>query len=108
MDKNILSEVQKITEIDNYGLGWAFFKGCGLMGDNVLPVMTDDDLEGWISGFIAAQAEYGMEFKSIEAALVYYGVSGELLGNLLKACEKVLQGKEWLRVPNVPVCGNAI
>lgn len=97
------------VEIDNYGLGWAFFCGGGVKGGSFLPLLTDD-LEEWVKGFMAAQADYDVEpqeFNSIESALIGNGVSGELLSKLLESSEKAFNSDEWLRLPSVPLRGKA-
>lgn len=96
-------------EINNYGLGWAFFKNCGVDGGCFLPLETDN-LTDWVKGFMAAQADYinQDEYISIEAALISNGVKGKILEKLLDAAETALKTPgEWFRVPSVPLRGRA-
>lgn len=93
--------------INDYGLGWVFFKSDGVRGGNFLPFETN--LVEWIKGFMAAQADYDLdrEYPSIESALIDYDVEGVLLVKLLQAADTALSGNEWLRLPGVPVRGRA-
>jgi hypothetical protein len=97
------------SEIDNYGLGWAFFKSDGVRGGAFLPLESDNLVE-WMKGFMAAQAEYDFprQYKSVEAALIDYDAEGALLAKLLDAADTaLLPSDEWLRLPSVPVRGRA-
>lgn len=96
------------SEINNYGLGWAFFKMDGVRGGAFLPLESDNLVE-WIKGFMAAQADYDFprQYKSVEAALIDYDAEGALLAKLLDAADTALQCEEWLRLPPVPVRGRA-
>lgn len=97
-----------MSEINDYGLGWVFFKSDGVSGGEFLPFETDNLVE-WIKGFMAAQADYDFpqQYSSVEAALVGNGVKGKLLTQLLQAAETALSGDKWLRMPSVPLRGKA-
>ena len=92
--------------IDSYALGWTFFKCEGVRGGAFLP-FTSDNLVEWMKGFMAAQADYGCQHKSVEAALIDLGVEGVLLVRLLDAATLALETSEWLRLPGVPLRGRA-
>lgn len=96
------------NKIDDYSLGWAFFKMDGVRGGAFLPFETDN-LVDWMKGFMAAQADYDVpqQYKSVEQALIDYDAEGALLAMLLDAADMALQGDEWLRLPYVPVRGRA-
>jgi outer membrane biogenesis lipoprotein LolB len=97
------------NEINDYGLGWAFFNTYGVKGGCFLPLETDNLVE-WIKGFMAAQADYDLpqEYRSVEAALIDNGAEGVLLVKLLEAADTaLLPSDEWLRLPSVPVRGRA-
>lgn len=94
-------------EINDYGLGWAFFKSDGVRGGAFLPLETDNLVE-WMKGFMAAQADYDVpqQYNSVEAALIDMDAEGVLLAKLLDAADTaLLPSDEWLRLPNVPVRG---
>ncbi len=80
-----------MTAINDYGLGWAFFKNGGVASGEFLPFETDNLVE-WVKGFMAAQAEYDYprQYKNVKAALVGNGVKGKLLTKLLEAAETAL------------------
>lgn len=90
--------------INDYGLGWAFYK----TGDKRQAPVDVDNLEEWIQGFCAAQADYDFdaEYGSVEQALKSCGVAGKQLSNTLEAAENVLKRGEWCRWPSVPVRQN--
>ena len=92
--------------INNYGLGWAFFKCEGVCGGSFLPFESDDIVE-WMKGFMSAQADYDCQHRSVEAALIDFGVKGDLLVRLLDAATFALETSEWLRLPGVPLRGRA-
>lgn len=86
--------------INDYGLGWAFYK----TNDQRQAPVDIDNLEEWIQGFCAALAEYNDdEYDSIETALVGCGVSGKMLDDVLFAAEQVNSGEIWCRWPNLQI-----
>lgn len=93
-------------KIDDYGLGWVFFKSDGVRGGNFAP-FEDDDLIEWIKGFAAAMADYDLdrEYPSIQAALLDLGIDADLLEACLVAAESVHAGDDWVRWPSVLVRG---
>lgn len=92
-----------MTADEIYGQGWAFFVGGGTRKGNPLPAY-DDPLATieWMKGFAAALADCDLfgHYPSIEAALVDFGITGELLEELLLACEVIRDGEEWCRWPS--------
>jgi hypothetical protein len=80
----------------------------GVKGGCFLPLETDN-LAEWITGFMAAQADYDLpqEYRSVEAALIDNGAEGVLLTKLLQAADSAVSGNEWCIFPKVPVRGRA-
>lgn len=85
-----------------FGQGWAFYVGGGAKRGLPLPALDDPlvTLE-WMKGFAAALADSDLSryYPSIEAALVDFGLTGELLEELLQACELIQDSEEWCRWP---------
>lgn len=79
--------------------GWAFYKSCGSgslpSGDNPA------DLLDWMKGFGAAMADYDLdnEYPSIQAALLDYGIDGDLLEECLQSAELIVQEPVFNRWP---------
>lgn len=102
--------IESTTEAEIFGKGWAFFVGGGGGTRKGDPLPAYDDplatIE-WMKGFAAALADCDLfgHYPSIEAALVDFGITGELLEELLSACEVIRDGEEWCRWPSVPVRG---
>lgn len=94
-------------KIDDYGLGWVFFKSDGVRGCHFTP-FEDDDLAEWMKGFCAAQADDDLEpyrYPSIQAALLDLGIDADLLEACLRASEIVHSSDEWCLWPSVPIRG---
>jgi len=95
-------------KIDDYGLGWVFFKSDGVRGGHFVP-FEDDDMAEWMKGFCAAQADDDLEpyrhYPSIQAALLDLGIDADLLEACLRAAEIVHSSDEWCLWPSVPVRG---
>jgi hypothetical protein len=91
-------------KISDYGRGWTFYKTDGA-DDEHLP--SNGDIEPWMQGYCAAMADYDLEtwrgHASIEAALLYHGISDDLLEECLDAAERILAAPLQGRWPSVPV-----
>ena len=76
------------SEINDYGLGWAFFKMDGVRGGAFLPFESDNLVE-WMKGFMAAQADYDVpqQYGSVESALIDMDAEGALWAKLLNAAD---------------------
>jgi hypothetical protein len=61
----------------------------------------------WLKGFCAAMADYDLDgqYPSVQAALLQYGIDGDLLETWLQAAEMSLDETEFTRWPSVPVRG---
>jgi hypothetical protein len=92
------------SEIDDYSLGWAFFKMDGVRGGAFLPFETDNLVE-WMKGFMSAQFHdnNSKQYPSVELALIDYDVEGALLEKLLQSAEFIVSGN---KLP-VPIRGRA-
>ncbi|WP_020565908.1 hypothetical protein [Methylosarcina fibrata] len=89
----------------SWSYGWTFFK----TGRTGMPPADIEaaELTDWLKGFCAAMADYGLdgEHPSIQAALLHYGIDGDLLEECLKAAEIIIDVNEFNRWPSVPVRG---
>lgn len=92
-------------DTQRYADGYAFYKGGG-RNDSLIPAPGENHRE-WIKGFCCAMADYDpwQEDPSIQAALLHRGVCSDLLEELLRAAEAVIEAGEWCRWPAVPARG---
>ncbi len=89
----------------SWSYGWSFYKSHGAGG---LPADIDPaELVDWMKGFCAAMADYDLDggHPSIQAALLHYGIDGDLLEDCLQAAETILEEAAFNRWPSVPVRG---
>lgn len=93
------------NESDHWAHGWAFYKSNGI-GDEP-PEESSVALQNWMKGFGAAMADddLGDQHPSIQAALLHYGIDGDLLEDCLQAAETLLEEAAFNRWPTVPVRG---
>jgi hypothetical protein len=85
--------------------GWAFYKsgGTGSLPAGDSPA----DLLDWMKGFGAALADHDLDGQhpSIQAALLHYGIDGDLLEDCLQAAELIVEEPTFNRWPSVPIRG---
>ena len=88
-----------------WSYGWAFYKSSGTA--KLPPDLDPIDLIDWMKGFGAAMADYDLDGRhpSIQAALLHYGIDGDLLEDCLQAAETILDEAAFNRWPSVPVRG---
>jgi len=89
----------------SWSYGWTFFK-TGRTGKPPADVDPAELLD-WMKGFCAAMADYDLDCRhpSIQAALLHYGIDGDLLEACLQAAEAILEEDVFNRWPAVPVRG---
>jgi len=89
----------------SWSYGWTFFK-TGRTGKPPADVDPAELLD-WMKGFCAAMADYDLDCRhpSIQAALLHYGIDGDLLEACLQAAEAILEEDVFNRWPEVPVRG---
>ncbi len=89
----------------SWSYGWTFYKS-GRSG-KLPPAVGPEDLLDWMKGFCAAMADYALDGRhpSIQAALLYYGIDGDLLETCLQTAETILEEDSFNRWPSVPVRG---
>lgn len=90
---------------NSWSYGWTFYKTgrTGRLPHDLDPI----DLIDWMKGFCAAMADYDLDGRhpSIQAALLHYGIDGDLLEDCLQAAEALLEEEAFNRWPSVPVRG---
>jgi hypothetical protein len=89
----------------SWSYGWTFFK-TGRTGKPPADIGTAE-LRDWLKGFCAAMADYDLECRhpSIQAALLHYGIDGDLLETCLQTAESIFEDATFNRWPGVPVRG---
>jgi hypothetical protein len=89
----------------SWSYGWSFYKtgSSGKLTADIDPA----ELTDWMKGFCAAMADYNLEGRhpSIQAALLHYGIDGDLLEDCLRTAETILDEDAFNRWPSVPVRG---
>ncbi|WP_374091054.1 hypothetical protein [Methylomicrobium lacus] len=89
----------------SWSYGWTFYK-TGRTGKPPASIDSSELLD-WMKGFCAAMADYDLDGRhpSILAALLDYGIDGDLLETCLQTAEAILEEDEFKRWPAVPVRG---
>jgi len=89
----------------SWSYGWTFFK-TGRTGKPPAGI-EPAELRDWLKGFCAAMADYDLDCRhpSIQAALLHYGIDGDLLEECLQAAETIFEEDAFNRWPSVPLRG---